>query len=148
MKVIFLDIDGVLLNFNDSYNCLRGQFSPECVKEFNKLIERTDAQIVFSSAWRLDRTIPEIQQLLEENGVKGKVSGKTPEEPPRLTQRASRGNEIKMWLTENKVDNFVILDDDVFDIEIHFPDNTVRMKDRYVGLTEEEVNKAFQILNN
>lgn len=44
---IFLDIDGVL-NTPATFPT----FDPFCVENFNKLIERTNAQLIISSSWR------------------------------------------------------------------------------------------------
>jgi len=51
-KVLFLDIDGVL-NGHEYDPCAEScKIKPECVKQLNRIIERTDAAIVLSSAWR------------------------------------------------------------------------------------------------
>lgn len=60
MKVIFLDIDGVL-NSNDWYVKTRGiggynggDVDPKCIELINDLIDATGAKIIMSSSWRSD----------------------------------------------------------------------------------------------
>ena len=110
MKLIFLDIDGVLIN---RAACMEGFGIPDagCVAELNKLIEDTDAAIVVSSCWRLGKTVIELRELLGKWGVRARVIDKTPNHIDGV-----RGGEIQEWLTEYRksrwVDSFVILDDD------------------------------------
>jgi len=47
MKVIFLDIDGVLTTANKKWT-----FDENCVKHLVDIINETDAYIVISSSWR------------------------------------------------------------------------------------------------
>ena len=49
MKIIFLDIDGVL---NQTGNAASLPFDPNCVMYLNHVIKETGAHIVISSAWR------------------------------------------------------------------------------------------------
>ena len=48
MKVIFLDIDGVLKE--EDYDA---EFKDECFARLKKIIAATDAQIILSSSWRI-----------------------------------------------------------------------------------------------
>ena len=52
MKVVFLDIDGVLNNhaWNECSESCTIDF--ECVHRFNQLLELTGAKVILSSAWR------------------------------------------------------------------------------------------------
>ena len=110
MKVIFLDIDGVIIN---RASCKKRYDSadPGCVKILNGLIAKTGAKLVLSSCWRSGRTVKEIQDLLNNWGVQGEVIGKTDELPGMKVQR---GDEIGKWLREHpeEVESFVIIDDD------------------------------------
>jgi len=54
MKIIFLDIDGVLNVIpqgRDKYGMI---FHPEFVENLKYIIEQTNAKIVISSSWRID----------------------------------------------------------------------------------------------
>jgi len=53
MKVIFLDIDGVLNVIPQGHDKYGGIFHPEFVENLRTIIEATDAKIVISSTWRM-----------------------------------------------------------------------------------------------
>lgn len=142
MRVIFLDIDGVL-NGNEFYEKRRqsrkvnryeadfynragfdGRFEidPNAVRLLNELVKRTDAYLVLSSTWRLGRRGPNgldgltfTKIALALNGFEhnGRFLGKTPRLPGEV-----RGHEIQEWVdsyqqhTGTSLDSFVILDDD------------------------------------
>lgn len=83
MKVIFLDIDGVL-NSNDWYVKTRGvggynggDVDPECIELINDLIDATGAKIIMSSSWRSD--YENSCEYLYDNGLYcDAIIGKTP----------------------------------------------------------------------
>lgn len=110
LKVIFLDVDGVLIN---GRSC-RVRFdnpAAECVAALNDLIARTKAVIVVSSCWRIGRTVVELRELLASWGVVGTVIDRTE------NLGTKRGKEIAKWLSERNdhrgdVESFVIIDDD------------------------------------
>lgn len=141
MKLIFLDIDGVLIN---RAACMEGfgAVHPPAVDELNKLIEDTDAAIVVSSCWRVGRTVPDLRELLGKWGVRARVIDKTPYMPD-----ADRGTEIQAWLTEYQkhrwVDAFVILDDDQ-DMGALLP--RLVHTDFETGLTAADCAKAKELL--
>lgn len=141
MKVLFLDIDGVL-NTADTWHKtkhLRGKpcsnferwsrmIDPELVVNLNKVIEATDAKVVVSSTWRLSFEAPELQKLLESQGFVGEVIDRTPDAsevnniwqkhfqkypPSDNYENWQRGFEIQAWLFEHpEVKTFAIVDDD------------------------------------
>lgn len=104
MKIIFLDIDGVLnhelwyksrthseLTMEELKLVAQGkikeskllydknQFDPERVELLNSLTDDTGAKIVVSSSWRKSRTLEDMQLLLNEIvGVKAEIIGLTP----------------------------------------------------------------------
>lgn len=143
MKIIFLDIDGVLIN-GPSCRAGFGKVAPECVARLNRLIETTGAAIVLSSCWRVGRTRIECCDLLLEWGVKGKVLDRT----RQTVQGGIRGDEIQDWLNEwqerhGPAESFVILDDDrdmghLLPYLVH----TSFMP----GLTDDDIEKAAAIL--
>jgi hypothetical protein len=66
IKVIFLDIDGVLVSHNSlkQHRPLLSKADPACVDVLNALIKWTGAQIVISSSWRYETAIQEFRDLL------------------------------------------------------------------------------------
>ena len=150
MKVIFLDVDGVLNYEGCTFSC--GRYvgvDPAKIKLLNHIVDETNAIIVLTSTWKMDwEPILKDQQTplgnyLDRELRKGglKIRDKTWDYPP------ARGEGIKRWIKERPVESFVILDDCVFDYEREgITDRFVhtRWKD---GLTEEDAQKAITILN-
>ena len=68
-KYIFLDFDGVI-------NTQNGKFDKNAVANLRRLLERTDANVVISSTWRL-QGMEYIQQLWQEYHMPPKVASKT-----------------------------------------------------------------------
>jgi hypothetical protein len=138
MKIIFLDIDGVVIN---RAACMKGfkKVDEDCVKRLNRITDETGALIVLSSCWRLGRTIPEIREMLKLWGITGKVLDRT------RNLNAERGLEIDDWLDScpREVEKFVILDDDT-DMA-HLRPHLV--KTNFVnGLTEREAKEVLKKL--
>ena len=155
MKVIFLDIDGVLnsdKSTEDNYET-HGHYHSMIphemhVKWLNYITNKTDASIVISSTWRMGcSNIRVLSHLLYLCGVTGDVIGLT----PKLNNQ-ERGNEIQSFLDnysnssiQNKfpITNFVILDDDS-DMS-HLKTHLV-LCDELIGLTKSDAEKAIKIL--
>ena len=148
MKIIFLDIDGVL-NYIEAWDRPENEgkgskvWDPDCVNELNRIIKETDAKIVLSSTWRL---YPDHENLVyNEMGIKGEFIGKTPDLPSSYY----RGHEIQRWLDNNEnmnVEKFVILDDDS-DMD-HLIDFLIQTSFAEKGLTKKLANKAIKMLNS
>ncbi|MCP6727302.1 MAG: HAD domain-containing protein [Patescibacteria group bacterium] len=105
MKVIFLDIDGVL-NAIDTKERWQGfiGMNPVLVDRFNRLVEDTSAEVVLSSTWR---HASNWRETMKKNGLNMKFLDRTIRMPGKI-----RGLEIKEWLDRNEVEKYVILDDD------------------------------------
>lgn len=170
MKLIFLDVDGVL-NHEQYYQRVRGgkkiirlpdeaphgaeDIDPESVKALNFIIEKTGAKVVFSSSWRTSHTIESITEVLDYRGFKGEVISMTPKLyfQPEYGYSVPRGCEIKAWMETNKdkLNNkmsrvpYVILDDD--SDMMYWQRNNFLHIDRFVGLTYGMANRAISILN-
>lgn len=126
MKVIFLDIDGVLntIKTKQRWNGFIGM-NPVAVKRFNKLVEDTNAEVVLSSTWRRDKNW---RKVMRRNGLTMKFLDRTIFMPGKI-----RGLEIKHWLDRHEVEKYVILDDDTDML----PDQTLFKTSFYDdGLTE------------
>ena len=121
MKVIYLDIDGVLnsrrydLYERTDVNAPIDESRAEMLAE---LARRTGAAVVLSTSWRdhwerdvgaIDETGRKVFSVLERLGVR--ILDKT----PRISG-ALRSQEIRAHLREHpEIDRFVILDDDPYD---------------------------------
>ena len=160
MKVIFLDIDGVLVNHRSWDRERHFDHLPadeRCVRALNRILAASGAVIVVTSTWRLDRDLAELREILNVRfGVTGQVIDKTPriarevfpgEGYSRLQVAAGRGDEIAAWLaagdSHHDIQSFVILDDDNDMGE--FLNRTV-LTDCKEGLSEADADRALTIL--
>ena len=154
MKIVFLDIDGVLNSLN--YRRRMGmQYFSEIIDRqkmplLKKIVEATNAKIVLSTTWRkywnegesqLDPAGENINRIFGEYGMS--VYSKTP-----VLENSGRAAEIKAWLRRNPyVEGFVILDDKDFgwpaDLRAHF----IRTDLNGDGLEEAQVREAIAVLN-
>lgn len=153
MKVIFLDIDGVLATWASLKRQIELDgmygFQKECVDNMNELIEKSGAEIVLSSTWRfkgLDWFNPfaKKQGLCKECiDVTGHNTGKT---EGGFYTAGTRGSEIKEWLSKHpEVDSFVIIDDDS-DMD-NLKDHLVLVKPGMEkGFQKKDIEKALYIL--
>ena len=133
MRVIFLDIDGVLNNTPSGPD-----FEPELVGRLNRHVELGGAGVVISSSWRLDFELDQLVALMRAAGFAGQVIGATPD-----LEGLGRGPEIAEWLRENPAESFVILDDEA-DVGA-LSDHLVRTSP-YRGLGPREAGQALGAL--
>ena len=158
MKVLFLDIDGVLNSraywsrvgdsITDAEFVTRSPrlLDPDAIARLNRLLRVTRADIVVASTWRLRETIQTMQQLIDAAGIIGRVIGLTPL-PSDVPGWKCRGDEIAAWWTAHAVPNatMAILDDE--SDPGAFADRLVRT-DPEIGLTEEDVERAIALLDS
>ena len=146
-NIIFLDVDGVLrthksdLEWSKQLNIpiLKGVnrlFSKSAVDNLNEVIILTKAKIVVTSTWRINLSVEELNKIFKERGVIGEVIDKTG------INFSGRGLEIKEWLDNNSVSNYVVLDDQVKDI-VDIVNNVIKV-DSQNGF--EEVDLVLDIL--
>ena len=175
MKVLFLDIDGVLnsenwfayriycvknnmvnilMNFVDTDDSnikhKLTMLDDRAIANLNRIIEETGCKVVLSSSWRSSIESENIftQNLLKLKGFKYEFYDVT----PRLwfsDFSIRRGEEIKFWLDKesekHEIESFVILDDDS-DMLPEQMNNFIHV-DGQVGLTDRDVLTAIEILN-
>lgn len=137
MKILFLDIDGVLNNFKERN--FGEKFSPAACGNLKDLLNRVpDLKIVISSAWRI-WGLEYMKKVLENNGIPSSriidVTGR---------EVGIRGHQIQCWLDKNpEVTAFAILDDET-DMG-NLMDKLVKTSS-YIGLTSKEVDLAVEVL--
>ena len=153
MKVIFLDIDGVL---NDDTTPTRTKsrlvfIDQEKLLRLKRIVEATRAKIVLSSTWRYERDNPkyngdflELQEAFRQVGLE--FYSFTPEDVYGIR----RGMEIGAWLRLHpEVDQYIILDDELFDFEqCGLLPRLVKTKFGNGGLIEAHVQEAIEMLSD
>lgn len=133
MKVIFLDMDGVM-NSTRSVIALRGygfmppshtlngaadarairkqcNLDPISVGLLKRILKETGAKVVISSSWRFrneQKTIDVFNVMFKAHRLPRVVIGSTPHH-----NSGFRGEEIRLWLEDHpEVTAYIILDDD------------------------------------
>jgi hypothetical protein len=153
MKVLFLDVDGVLNQEVDTGEFFTfSEIDFNCLLQLASIIEDTGAKIVVSSSWRLP-TLGSNDPHFKLNKLKNKLSilGLTVHDVTPEMVMEPRSSEIDAWLSQNpEVTNFVILDDfiglDLMDeFELHHKKHLV-VTDPQIGLTQMDVILAKFIL--
>jgi len=139
MKVIFLDVDGVLNTFDLTRSYGLDYIDDGMVRRLGMVVGQTGADIVLSSYWRLhpsDRSL--VDAALKEYGMF--VHDRTP------SLSGPRSREISHWLSSNEdISTYAILDDDDeagIDMEGSF-----FQTDPNVGLTLDIAEMVVEHLN-
>ena len=147
MKVIFLDIDGVLNNYEtrDVYRGCTG-IDRLLVSNLNAVVVATGAVVVVSSTWRILHTVEELQEILKNYGFRGQVIGKT-SQMNNVADRWRRGNEIDEYVKSlgDDLESFVIVDDASSAGSVH-PNNFVQT-DFVKALTMKHAIQMIRVLN-
>lgn len=160
MKVLFLDIDGVL-NGHEKLESGYCGIRSDCVGRLNQILDAVpDCKLVISSAWRYmtyrgDMTLAGFEYLLLVHGIKAyqRVAGVTDADPVAVepchfdaeTWKANgirwRAGQIADYIARCGVGTYAVLDDLPLDI-----DRFVRT-DGAVGLMEADANKVIALLD-
>jgi len=163
IKVIFLDIDGVLNVIPKDYDEYGGLFHQHLVDNLKWIIEETRAKIVISSTWRFGG-LQRMKDMWEKRSLPGEIIDITPDCYDLVNEgrfeyldHVDRGHEIDYWLEgRTDIENWVIIDDDN-DFLPHQRHRFVRTANNINhpdcidigwGLTKECAKRVIAILNN
>ena len=155
MKVIFLDVDGVLNTPSSESRC--GEYigiDDEKVEKLKKIVEKTKAEIVLISTWKKywrkeeklkplqDYSANYLDEKLAKQGLKAIDKTKDKADGRYL----SRGESILEYVYRNNVLNYIILDDCQFDYDgCDLTDNYIKTN-QIEGLSEQQVKAACETL--
>lgn len=141
IKIIFLDIDGVLNGYNKwtyliiniskklhiptrivSKKLAIFEVKEKYVKRLSKIVKKTGAKIVMSSSWRGGYWRTPYEKMWKDQKILYDLLHKYNIEVIDITpnnQNGIREKEIKQWLNDTNliIDKFVILDDESFDLQ-------------------------------
>lgn len=152
MKVIFLDIDGVL-NEDTTPSRTKSRvvfIDQEKMLRLKRIVDATDAKIVLSSTWRYDRDDPQYNaDFLELQEAFWNIGLEFYDYTPVDAIGIRRGMEIKAWLGlhRGEVDCFIILDDELFDFEERgLLPYLIKTEFGDGGLTETHAQAAIDLL--
>lgn len=165
MRILFLDIDGVL-NHHDFYEDRQkkieddiwdlvhpySELDKNCVNLLGEFCEEHNIKVVISSTWRRGRSIESFNEMFSQYRGKIEVIDKT---PSYHTKGWVRGNEIHWWMEDNEdiigcryhdYYDYCILDDD--SDMLYWQRNNFIKVDRYVGITPQtlwEMKRIYRI---
>ena len=155
MKIIFLDIDGVLNS--RAYDRKRNWNEQTDIDEtrlplIKEIVDATNAKIVLSSTWREHwNRVP--NRCKEDGRYINKTFAKYGltiyDKTPNLGISAMRRDEIQKWLNDAQeiVESFVIIDDYRYgwgDLSSRFVKTDPNFRS---GIEKEHVDRAIEILN-
>ncbi len=168
MKIIFLDIDGVLnpvhymnamykmwkASFNEikSHDQYGQLFFYHNVNALEHIINSTDAKIVISSTWKL-AGLGEMRSLWLHRDLPGEIIDITPREQEivesgeaEFYDMVCRGTEIATWIKTNNFTGSYVIIDDTEDMLKEQDPFFVRTNSN-IGLTFKDAERAIEILN-
>lgn len=153
MKIIFLDVDGVLNAVHSQSRAPSGFLGVDNskVKVLRELVDRTGAAIVLTSTWKrgwsrnkamLSKDAEYLNRKLARAGLR--IMDKTSDE------MFDRGAGIARWIRahQNIVEAWVVLDDDYFEdyAENGVDDHLVKTSFSGGGLMEKHIQQCVDVL--
>ena len=152
MKIIFLDVDGVLNCSSTTRGWGKMRFvDTRKMYRVREICERTGAKVVITSSWRwgsCEDATPwdkvQWEALLHEfDKHRIPVIGHTP-----FSFDNNRGNEIRTWMKmqDERIEEFVVIDDIFIDLEWFASVGRLVLTDDKHGLNKEKMEKAIEIL--
>jgi hypothetical protein len=165
MKLLFLDIDGVL-NSHQPIDplILSSTFDKDKVARLNRVLLATDAQIVLSTAWRYfihrgEMTLEGMDWLLRSHGVIAKrlagfTRADTMIDRPIWTGTQfwpatnERGQQIAEWIAGQArgdiIQSYAVVDD--LDLGISAAGHPFVHTDGKIGITDENADELIRLL--
>ena len=148
-NIIFLDIDGVLnsqkflieQNNKNVLDLVERQISdidPKNLEILKEIIFLTNSKVVITSSWRKLNIYPLVKEKLIDIGIP--IIGETP------IIESKRGEEIRKYIKENNVENYIIIDDDIFEDFYELKNYLVKTSFYENGLEEFHKDIAFKLL--
>lgn len=152
LKLIFLDLDGVMTSAIDQKNrqecgtrtedSFGPLFDPKAVVNLADIIESTEAQIVITGEWRRSLRYQDFTQMWEQRQLPGNVIDTTP------LLNKSVGVEIDRWIRDSHAECSYIILTPIEESEfLSTQQSLVVRTERRDGLTPVQVDQAIGILN-
>ncbi|MFS4466977.1 HAD domain-containing protein [Maribacter sp. 2210JD10-5] len=143
---MILDLDGVLIT-NPSWKADKihsdgySEFNESCIENLNRLLTLAEFDIWLSSTRRTAKTLSEFNQIFENRGIKKTITGFLPE----YTDCKNRKEEVSKFLSEFKVMDFIIIDDDksLNGLESRIKKNLIST-DLVKGFDSEKLKEAME----
>ena len=149
-KILFLDFDGVLhpppTSVPGSWQVVLDSssfFLPALVQRVLRIVRETGCEIVVSSAWRVDFSVDQFNQIFD-----GKVTGITPTLDLPISaykEGLVRYREVQDYLAYEVTGtpSWVAIDDQ----SKHFPEQpNIVITDPQIGVTEQQADLCIKLL--
>lgn len=171
MKIVFLDINGVLQPYDKEYvipndeNFIENlskkynidysiynfygvchvyfDWDKDSLRRLKTILDETGAKIIMSSNWRSKKYPNKLKDYLTIHGLQDYYLDSTVFVDDKTSFAKRRASEISKTLEIYKPDKFLVLDDKSGLLE-YFPNNTVITTNI---ITDKDVQSAIQILN-
>ena len=165
MKIIFLDIEGVL-NTESTYKQVNeyGIYIDEFrIAYLKQIVEQTGAKIVLCSSFRMHFK-KEDGKIIANNNMGlalEKMFKKYGLKIYDITMRNSnliREGQINVWLAKHEVENFIVIDDEPYNYKEFLRDNFIKTSiinddevlknpNDCIGLSEQHIGESVKKLN-
>lgn len=150
MKVIFVDIDGVLNNYatqtkyHNNYVPLYSDLDPKCMSNFRTLLQiKSDYQILIHSAWREHTGSMQFKEIFAALGfseIADRIIGIT---DSSMSKQDSIHDMIKLM----GIKQFIIIDDDIlFDLGTEMYSRQYKTS-LFTGLTARDIERISSMMN-
>lgn len=171
MKIIFLDVDGVLTYDGSGTSDSMG-LDVSRIRLLRKIVDETGAKIVLSSSWKhgyskINGAKREFYKTLERHlavcgleiyDITDNIKSEFPDGYSDIEDvdihckfGTGRGAEVHRWIQENRPESYVILDDENYDWDLYSMDKNWVQPSWYDpdgGLHPEHVQQAISILQS
>ena len=150
-KIIFLDIDGVLMSNDWAEHVLEqegydvndtNELCDEKIGLLKEIIDATGAKIVLSSSWRFDDdALASIKNQLAryDLGIYDLTS-------QRIDVVFNRTKELKLYIEEHRIETYLILDDEIIKDAELAPHQVKTSLAR--GLMRKDIEPSIKVLND
>lgn len=143
--IVILDLDGVLITTPSWRACTIladgfSQFNSEAVEHLNVFLSNINAELWLISDRRKGYSLDDFKGFFANRGIRCELTGLVPN-----YGNISRREELERFVEDNKLDNFIIIDDDNSLQNSAYKDRWYRTYP-LIGLTNEinEVIKTFK----
>lgn len=155
--VIFLDVDGVLHPFPSiKHGEETTTFHRTCMENLQKIISRTDSEIVLSSSWRnFASTRGILQANLGQFGMRFErwIEPDSHSKPIGSNQKLEK---ILQFVQSHNLQDWVVLDDEDLITIANVPESSIMVRvfesrfkqiDGSIGLSDTDITCIYQILS-
>jgi hypothetical protein len=140
-NVLILDLDGVLITTPswrrdeldiDGYS----KFNEEAIVNFNMLTDGLNFELWLISDRRRGKTLEQFNEIFKSRNIKKQIDGMIP-----IYGYITRYQELQNFISENKIENFMIIDDDNSLENLEDKKFWVKTKS-LIGFGKEELNES------